>query len=207
MSPTEPTDPNRDLPPGVPPPPPPRPDLKDIREVGPSYRNEPGKRRQKKKKKDRSHPTDAYPPLKTKGSCGCGGCFGGAALALILVLGGLAASIGWYGPGRFVSRGYEVVNAGPDAVIEVAPTQATVYLSQGKIDWQVPVTTVPVALIAREIHVVGDFHDEASLTAVKATATERARFAKNLEVRALEFTDLGLTLKGELRGRVMKNLP
>ena len=66
---------------------------------------------------------------------------------------------------------------------------------------------MPVAFFGRELTIEGDFLDVASITGLKVTVTEKSRFAKDLEVSAAEFTDLGMTLKGELTGRVIKNLP
>ncbi len=208
MSDPLPSEPNRGLPPDVPAPPPPRPDLKDPRLAGATYGaqdDEPKGR--KKKKKTRSHPTDTYPPLKRRQG-GCGGCLGGTLLVLVLLLVAGAAAIIYFGPGRFVSKGYKVVHLrAADAIVDTAPAEPTFYFTKGTLSWRVPVTTVPVALSGREVHIEGDFHDEASVLGVKVTATEKARFAKNLEVIAAEFTDLGMTLKGELTGRVIKSLP
>lgn len=201
--------PNQGLPPGIPAPPPPRPDMKDTREAGPTYGSEPRGRQKKKRKKERTHPTDTYPPLKkSRGWGGCCGCLAGFfALALLLLLAG-AAVVGWYGPGRFVSDGYTVVNLeSEDAAVAIAPTEPTFYLAPGTLHYAAPVTKVPVAFAGRELRIEGDFHEAASITGVKVTVTETSRFAKDLEVIAAEFTDLGMTLKGELSGRVIKNLP
>ncbi len=193
-------EPTPELPPDIPPP----PDIRSPQGNVPTYGSSDDPKG-RKKSKDRSHPTDTYPPLRQKRGCGRGcGCFLGFVL---LLLAALAGGLFYFGPGRFVSKGYQAVNLGADATVDAAPTEPTCYFASGKVDWQVPVTTVPVAIIAREIHVVGDFHEEASITGVKVIATESARFAKDLEVIAAEFTDLGITLKGELTGRVMKSLP
>lgn len=207
MSDPTPDQPSPGLPPGIPAPPPPRPDLKDPRKAGPTYgAAEKGK---KKRKKDRSHPTDTYPPLKRKRGCGgaCG-CLGGIFALFLLLLAGASVMIAWHGPGRYVSEGYQVVNLGSGEVtVDSAPTEATFYIAPGKITYHAPVTNVPVAFLARELMIEGDFLDKASITGVKATVTGKSRFAKDLEVIAAEFTDLGMTLKGELTGRVIKNLP
>lgn len=198
---------NPGLPPGIPSPPPPRPDLKDPRNAGPTYGTaEKGK---KKKKKDRSHPTDSYPPLKRKKGCGgCCGCLGGFAALLVLLLIAGSVIVAWYGPGRYVSEGYTVVNLeSADAVVDTAPTEATFYIAPGNITYTAAITNVPVAFLGRELMIEGDFLETASLTGVKVTVTDKSRFAKDLEVIAAEFTDLGMTLKGELTGRVIKNLP
>lgn len=197
---------NPGLPPGIPAPPPPRPDLKDPRKAGPTY----GAVDQgKKKKKDRSHPTDAYPPLKRKRGCGgCCGCLGGLAALLVLLLIAGGVIVAWYGPVRYVSEGYTVVNLeSEDATVDTAPAEATFYIAPGRITYTAPITNVPVAFLGRELAIEGDFLEAASLTGVKVTVTDKSRFAKDLEVIAAEFTDLGMTLKGELTGRVIKNLP
>lgn len=202
--------PSPNLPDGVPAPPPPRPHLKDPRASGPTYgADEIGKKGHKKKKKERTHPTDAYPPLRQKKGCGgCLGCVGGLTLSVVLLAALLAGLAAYYGPGRFVSQDYTLVKLETqEASLQVAPTEATVYLAPGTVRYQASVTSVPIAIIAREIVAEGDFLDEASFTAVKVTATEKARFAKNLEVFAAEFNDEGLTLKGDLTGRVITNKP
>lgn len=203
--------PGETTPPGIPQPPPiiPKPDLRDFRAAGPTYGAETSNH-SKKRKKERTHPTDPYAPLpKRRGCSGCGGCVGGLAILVILLVASIVGAWFWMGPGRFVSRGYTVVNLSgqESAEITTAPDKPTVFLAPGSLRYDVPVTQVPVAIYARELHVEGDFHDEASLNAVKITATPRARFAKDLEVNAAEFTDEGLTLKGELNGRVIRNLP
>lgn len=198
---------NLDLPPGIPAPPPPRPDLKDPRNAGPTYGAlEKGK---KKKKPDRTHPTDAYPPLKRKRGCGgCCGCLGGFAALLFLLLIAGGSLVARHGPGRYVSEGYTVVNLEKEeAIVDTAPTEATFYIAPGKITYTAPITNVPVAFMGRELEIEGDFLEATSLTGVKIKVTDKSRFAKDLEVIAAEFTDLGMTLKGGLTGRVIKNLP
>jgi hypothetical protein len=208
MSESSSSDPNSGLPPGVPPPPPPKPDLKDARKEGPTYGAEGSKKSRKKKKDQPSHPTDAYAPLRKKRGCGgCCGCLGGAvALALFAVI-GLAVAIVWFGPGRFVSEGYKVVNLTEEnAVIGTAPSEATFYIARGNLHYHAPLTQVPVAVVAREALIEGDFHQAVSISAVKVELTPRSRFALDLEVLAIEFTDGGMTLNGELKGRVGKNV-
>lgn len=207
MSDPTPNESNPGLPSGIPAPPPPRPNIKDPRDAGPTYGTD--AKGKKKKKSERTHPTDVYPPLKKRRGCGgCCGCLGGfVAIALLLLVAG-AAVIGWYGPGRYVSEGYIVVKLeGADATIDAAPTEPTFYIATGTLHYSVPITNVAVAFAGRELTIEGDFLDAASITGVKVTVTEKSRFAKDLEVIAAEFTDLGMTLKGELTGRVIKNLP
>lgn len=148
------------------------------------------------------------PPLREKRGCGCGAVL--AALVLILGLAIMAGfvGLGYLGPGRFVKMGYEVVEL-PDGQgrITEAPTVPTFYYSRGPLYWEVPLTRVPVALCAREIHVEGDFFEPVFLIGLKVQATERARFAKDLEVIAAEFTDPGITLKGRRTGLTLTELP
>lgn len=207
MSANTPDEPNHGLPPGIPAPPPPRPDLKDPPSSGPTYGTE--AKAGKKKGAERNHPTDSYPPLKKNRSClGCCGCLGGFAALVLLLIGTAAAVVFWKGPGRYVSDGYTVVNLeGSDATIDSAPSKPTFYIAMGKLHYSAPITHVPVAFLGRELTIEGDFLDTASITGVKVTVTGMSRFAKDLEVIAAEFTDLGMTLKGGLTGRVMKNLP
>ena len=208
MSDPTPNEPNPGMPSGIPAPPPPRPDIRDSRKAGPTYGGD-ARDKKKKKKNGRTHPTDLYPPLKRRGGCrGCCGCLGGfLALALLLLAAG-AVAIGWYGPGRYVSEGYKVVNLeSAEASVDTAPTEPTFYIAPGKLHYSAPVTNVPVAFVGRELTIEGDFLDATSITGLKVTVTETSRFAKNLEVIAAEFTDLGMTLKGDLTGRVIKNLP
>lgn len=203
--------PKDSLPPGIPPPPPPRPDLRDFRGEGATYgeRDEPGKRG-KRGKKDKSttprHPTDPYEPLKKPRRL----------LArlvvvfaiLVLLAAGAAALLVFAGPGRYVRAGYEVVKLrSEEAVIDAAPDRATLYLGPGKISYSAPRTIVPVAFLAREVALSGDFHEEVSITCAKTALPPQARFAKDLEVYALEFRDGGITLKGRLKGRVASNRP
>jgi hypothetical protein len=207
MSDQTPNEPNPGLPSGIPAPPPPRPNIKDPRESGPTYGTD-AKGRKKKKKAERTHPTDTYPPLRNRSRKGCCGCLGGLfALALLLLVAG-AVVVGWYGPGRYVSQGYQVVNLeSTEAAVVTAPVEPTFYIAPGTLHYSAPVTNVPVAFVGRELTIEGDFLDVASITGVKVTVTEKSRFAKDLEVIAAEFTDLGMTLKGQLNGRVIKNLP
>lgn len=192
------------MPSGIPAPPPPRPpDLRDPREQGPTYGGKEKKR--KKKRGERTHPTDPYPKLKKRG--GCCGCIGGLFVTVLLVVITLVVLVGYFGPGRFVNEGYKVVNLRDEnTTIDTAPSEATLYIAIGKVNWNVPVTEVPVAVIALELTVSGDFHESASFSAVKVTGTPEARFAKDLEIYTGEFTDQGITLKGKLKGRVVKNL-
>lgn len=202
----DPTPPSPDKrPENIPAPPPPRPpDIKDLKHEGPTYGTE---KPSKKNKKERTHPTDPYEPLKKKKSCGCCGCLGGSLVVVLLLLVALAAAVVYIGPGRYVSEGYTVVNLeGADATVDTAPEEATLYIGRA-VTYDVPVTRVPVAIVAREILVRGDFHKPVSLSGVKVTGSPTARFAEGLEVHAAEFTDQGITLKGELTGRVMKSLP
>jgi len=195
--------PRSNLPDGIPVPPPPRPDLKDIKREGPTYGAE---KSAKQKKKERTHPTDPYAPLKKKKGCGCCGCLGGSLVAVVLLFIALIAAVAYFGPGRFVAEGYTVVNLeGSAATVSTAPEVPTLYIGQA-VTYSAPVTSIPVSIVAREITISGDFLKEVSLTGAKVTGLSNARFAENLEVYAAEFFDKGITLNGELTGRVMKSV-
>lgn len=197
-------EPDRSLPKGIPAPPPPRPpDLKDPRNSGPTYGDKDSKK--KKKRGERTHPTDPYPKLKKRR--GCCACLGGLFVVAVLAVVGLVVAVGYFTSGRFIADDYEVVRlTEANAVVDTAPSAKTVYLCQGTLAWDVPLTRVPVAIVAREVSVAGDFHESVSISAIKVSATERARFAKDLEIFAGEFKDGGITLKGTLKGRVIKNV-
>ncbi len=205
MSESNPPDRDHTLPGGIPAPPPPRPDLKDHRKTGPTYGiNDKSK---KEKTKDRSHPTDPYEPLKKRKGCGgCCGCLGGSLLVLVLLFIALVGAVAYFGPGRFVAEGYKVVNlTEPETIISTAPEEPTIYLGR-IVTYSAPMTNVPVAIVAQEIIVSGDFLKEVSLTGAKVTGLANARFALDLEVIAAEFYDKGIVLKGNLTGRVMKSI-
>lgn len=193
----------------VPPPVLPKPDIQDTGKSGPTYGDTNPKKPEGKGGKERSHPTDPYDPLpKRRGCLGFGSCIVTFAVSFLLLLGGLAGVFAFWGPARFVSNGYTVVNLRTEnAVVDSAPDKPTVLIGPGKVHYRASLTKVPVAIFAKELVVEGDFYENASLNAVKVTATTKARFAKNLEVNAAEFTDEGLTLKGELTGKVVRNLP
>ncbi len=205
---TDPSSPHdSEIPEGVPSPPPPRPpDIIDPRKAGPTYVTKEDKGKGKKQK-ERTHPTDPYQPLKKKKGCGgCCGCLGGSLLAIILLFVGFSVAITYWGPGRFVQQGFKVVNLGEaEATITEAPSEPTFYIGRS-LTYTVPKTEVPIAIAAQEIVISGDFLKEVSLTGVKVTALSTARFAENLEIYAMEFFDKGVTLKGDLTGRVMKSL-
>ena len=191
------------MPDGVPPP----PDIIDTSKAGPTYSDlEKGKK--KRQKKGRNHPTDAYEPMgKKKGCGGCCGCFGGAAALLILAL--LAATIwtGYYGPGRyFIDGEFEKVALKDDeTTISEAPDEPTFYIGNTVV-YEAPETTVPIAIVGSDVTVSGDFLDNLTVTGAKVTAAEGTRVAGDLEVWAGEFHDKGVTLNGELKGRVGQSL-
>lgn len=203
MSDPYPPDPGNTLPGGIPAPPPPRPDIKDPVKAGPTYGTDDGSKK-KRKSKDRNHPTDPYEPLKKKR--GCCGCLGGSLLVVVILFIALVGAVAYFGPGRFISEGYTVVNLKEsETIISTAPTEPTIYLGR-IVTYNAPLTNVPVAIVAQEIIVSGDFLKEVSLTGAKVTGLASARFAQNLEVIATEFYDKGIVLNGNLTGRVMKSI-
>ena len=195
--------PRSDLPDGIPAPPPPRPDLKNIKHEGPTYDSE----KSSKKTKEHNHPTDPYKALKKKSGCGgCCGCLGGSLLLLVVLFIALVGAVAYFGPGRYITEGYKVVTlTEPETIITTAPGEPTIYLGR-LVTYNAPVTNFPVAIVAQEIIISGDFLKEVSLTGAKVTGLANARFAEDLEVIAGEFYDKGITLKGNLTGRVMKSL-
>jgi len=198
------------LPDGVPPPPPPvpNPDLVDPRKAGPTYGGTPDKKKRRKKgKQGMTHPTDLHhskPPKSARR--GCCGCLAAVSFVAVLLVAALLAAVAWYGPGRYaISEDYRVVTFNEDdAVITEAPTEATLYMGRNLL-YEVEQTRVPVAFFAVEVVLNGDFWEDTSATATRVVGGPTARFAKNLEVFALEFEDQGVDLRGELRGRVTKS--
>jgi len=200
-------DPNGNLPDGIPAPPPPRPNIIDTAKSGPTYAFGATETKGGKGKKERSHPTDPYEPLKKKKGCGgCCGCLGGSLLLMAVLFIGLIAAVAYYGPGRFVKDGYTVVNLGnTEAKVTTAPTEPTAYIGKF-ITYSAGVTEVPIAIIGQEVIISGTFLKDVSLTGAKVTALPNSNFAGNLEVFAADFFDKGITLTGELKGRVMRSL-
>lgn len=200
-------DPESGLPDGIPAPPPPRPHILDPKNAGPTYAFGTDDANRSKSRKERTHPTDPYEPLKKKKGCGgCCGCLGGSVVVLILLFIALVAAVAIYGPGRFVKEGYTVVNLGrEEAIVTTAPTEPTIYIGE-VVTYSAGVTEVPIAIIGREIIISGSFLDDVSVTGAKVTALPNANFAGDLEVFAAEFFDKGITLTGELKGRVMRSL-
>ncbi len=191
------------MPDGVPPP----PNIMNSSKVGPTYSDlETGKK--KRRKKGRNHPTDAYEPMEKKKGCGgCCGCFGGAAALVVLALIAAVIWTGYYGPGRyFIDREFEKVALKDDTTtITEAPEDPTFYIGNNVV-YEVPETTVPIAIVGSEVTVNGDFLDNVTITAAKITAAKGTRIAGDLEVWAGEFYDKGIVLKGELKGRVGQSL-
>lgn len=134
------------------------------------------------------------------------GRFWGCLATLIIALLALVAVLIYLGPGRYVAKGFQIVNVSDLSEVTEAPETPSCYLASGSLHYKVPATKVPVVLIAKEILVEGDFYEDVALTAVKVSATTEARFAKNLEVNTLEFSNQGITLKGGLKGRIGKTL-
>ncbi len=200
-------DPNRSLPDGIPAPPPPKPNIIDPSKSGPTYAFGTTEVKKGRGKTERTHPTDPYEPLKKRKGCGgCCGCLGGSLLLVVVLFIGVVAAVTYYGPGRFVKDGYTVVNlANTDGRVTTAPTEPTVYIGTF-INYNVGVTEVPIAIIGQEVIISGTFLKEVSLTGSKVTALANSSFAGDLEVFAAEFFDKGISLTGELKGRVMRSL-
>lgn len=195
----------------IPPPPPitmPAPDLIDPRKEGPTYGGDPKKNKKARKERGkRSHPLDPYEPMKKKKGCGgCCGCVGGFVGLVVLLMIALIVAVGWFGPGRYVFDGYEVVNLEEEqAMITEAPEKPTYYIGQN-IEYNAPSTLVSIAILGTEVKVSGYFGKDLGLSGVKVTGTSATTISGDLEVYASEFYDEGITLKGELTGKVMKSL-
>tara|TARA_R110002096_G_scaffold387551_3_gene581778 strand:+ start:563 stop:1195 length:633 start_codon:yes stop_codon:yes gene_type:complete len=190
------------LPDGVPKPPLPAPNLKDLTETGPTYvTDSPGQ------KKTRSHPTDAYPPLKKRRACvGACGCLAVAATLIFLMV-ALIVIVSCFGPGRPLFDDYEIVNLDEtNKTITEAPIEPTYYIGQN-ISYLAPVTKVPIAIFGTDVVLAGDFHETITVTASKITGRPTARFAKDLVLYTKQFTNDGILLKGERKGIVIKLTP
>ncbi|MEQ1839903.1 MAG: hypothetical protein ABL994_05810 [Verrucomicrobiales bacterium] len=127
-------------------------------------------------------------------------------MLIVILFIGLVAAVAYYGPGRFVKEGYAVVNLGTtESRVTTAPTEPTVYIGT-IITYSAGVTDVPIAIIGQEVIIGGTFLKDVSVTGAKVTALANSSFAGNLEVFAADFYDKGITLTGELKGRVMRSL-
>ena len=195
--------------PEVPPPPPimPKPDIIDPRSQGPTYGGDEKKSKRSRKDKKRSHPLDPYEPLKKRKGCsGCCGCVGGLLGLILLLIIALAAVVGWFGPGRYVFDGYEVVSfKEAQTNISTAPDKPTYYIGQS-IEYTAPSTEVPIAILGTEISFSGNFSKDLSVSGAKVYARPGTTGEGDLEVYAAEFYDEGIELKGTLKGSVMKNI-
>ncbi len=154
-----------------------------------------------KNKKQQRHPTDSYEPMKKskKGCAGCCGCFALFGVIVFAAIGGLAYWVA--GP---IARFEQITFDDAETTITEAPEKATWYIGK-KINYAAPPTEVEIAIWAEEIHITGDFLENVYILGKKVFADKNARFAKGLDIKAAEFTDEGITLKGKLTGRVMEN--
>tara|TARA_R110000850_G_scaffold249163_7_gene374089 strand:+ start:1124 stop:1504 length:381 start_codon:yes stop_codon:yes gene_type:complete len=119
----------------------------------------------------------------------------------------ISVVVGIFGPGRQLFEGYEVVMIDESApTILEAPTEPTYYMGN-QINYLAPVTNVPIAIAGTNIVISGDFHKDVTITGAKVKGMPSARFASDLEIYAAQFTDGGISLNGELKGRVINNLP
>lgn len=195
----------------IPPPPPitmPTPDLVDPRKEGPTYGGDPKKEKKSRKKRGtHSHPLDPYEPLKKKKGCrGCCGCLGGILGLIVVLLIALTVVVGWFGPGRYVIDGYEVVSfEEKQTMITEAPDKPTYYIGQ-EIEYNAPSTAVAIAILGSDVTVSGYFGKDLSISAAKVTVKSSTTISGDLEVYAAEFYDEGVNLKGELKGRAMKSI-
>jgi len=181
---------------------PPDPDLLDQSTLGPTYTlDSDGKRT----KKVRSHPTDPYEPLKKKNGCGgCCGCLTGIGIIVAALFITLVVVISCFGPGKYAFAGYKVVILDDsEATITEAPTEAIWFIGNN-VTYSVPETRFPVAISAAEITIGGQFYQAVSLFANQVNGKPTAYFNRDLEVYANIFNDEGISLKGNLTGRVIE---
>ncbi len=134
-----------------------------------------------------------------KGCTACCGCFALFSVIVLAAIGGFAYWLA--GP---VVRFEQVTFDDAETTITEAPEKATWYIGK-KINYAAPPTEVQIAIFAEEIHITGDFLENVYLLGGKVFADENARFAKDLDVKAGEFTDGGIELKGNLTGKVVEN--
>jgi hypothetical protein len=205
-------DPDLEMPEGIAPPPMPKPDLHDIIKEGPTYgEQDSSSKKGKAGKKKSSHPLDtvATPdklPTNKSGGNACCVCV----LVGLLLIALLAVTLVWaffnIGPGRPLKEDHEVVNHTDKETVTIteAPDAATYYVGN-RIVYEAPVTKAPVSFFGKTVHLNGDYYENVMVTGAKVTCTGSARFAKDLEIWAVEFIDEGITLKGELKGRVIQN--
>ncbi|MDF1826560.1 MAG: hypothetical protein P1U68_18090 [Verrucomicrobiales bacterium] len=126
-------------------------------------------------------------------------------MAVVLLI-ALAVVIGWFGPGRYLFEGYEVVSFNEEkTMITTAPDKPTYYIGQ-EIEYNAPSTGVPIAILGTEVVVSGYFGKDLSVSAVKVFLKSSTTVTGDLEVYAAEFSDEGVDLKGELKGRAMTSL-
>ncbi len=203
------------MPEGIPAPPLPKPDSFDLKDLDEGSSEVYSKKAGKGKKieaKERSHPTDVYNKSVNaskgggagKKACGCLGCLGVVALAICALIGGLF----YYCAGDLMTRGYKVVQLPTgEQTLNVSPTEPTFYIGTmgTKVTYDVANTESPIAILAAEIVVSGDFLENASFRAIKVIGKDNARFAKDLNIIAAEFSDEGVSIRGDLTGRVIQN--
>ena len=208
-------DPDLEMPEGIAPPPMPKPDLHDVAKEGSTYGDQnssskKGKTGQKAKKKS-SHPLDTVAtsdklPTNKSGGKACCGCILGGLLLIVVISVTLLWAVSNIGPGRPLKENYEVVNHTNKETVTIteAPDSATYYIGN-EIVYEAPVTKAPVSFFGTTVRLNGDYHENVTVTGAKVTCTASARFAKDLEIWAGKFIDQGITLKGELKGRVIQN--
>jgi len=161
------------------------------------------KSKEDKKKKSR-HPTDKYQDVRREkkgtGCCASLGCF---VVLVFLLVAGSVAYVGYVMAGDL--KGYTVVQLrGEEETISEAPSEATLYIGPKRVVYNAPQTSVPVAIFAPEIQVLGEFHESLHLRGAKVTCQQGAICQKNLDVYALEFIDEGIQVNGEKKGKTLK---
>ncbi len=158
---------------------------------------------QDKKKKGR-HPTDAYQDVRReKKGAGCCASLGCLVVLIFLLVVGAVGFAGYVMAGDL--KGYTLVTLREDeATVSEAPAEPTLYVGQKRLIYNVPQTSVPVAIFAAEIVVQGEFQESLHLRGAKVTCQGGSICHKNLDVYAVEYIDEGIQVNGEKKGKTIK---
>ena len=159
--------------------------------------------KERRKKKERGHPLDAYQPL--RGRLRLGGC---ALLILLvvvlplLVLGGL----GWMQYNQFVNEeGFASIQQMDSNVLE-APDEATLYwhwdLWKGVL-YEAETTEAEIAIVGGTWWLEGTFKEKVSFRGYRLILEKDAVFEKGLDVNAVRFDPGTSEIEGKLTGNIM----
>lgn len=162
------------------------------------------KKKQQKKKKKGRHPLDQYQDVRReKKGFGCCGGIGCLALVLILIVLGAGVYGSYYLFGDL--KDYKIVQLeGVEETISDAPTEPTLFVGKGTVIYNVPITTVPLAVAGNVVEVSGEFEDKLSLRGAKVTCRVGTHCKGDLNVFAVEFIDEGAVVDGAKSGKTLQ---